>query len=328
MVITQHRPAVLSTLAGLAVERALDLIPRLLPICGIAQSIAAARAVEAARGEASGEAQEQVRERLLWGEQARSAGWRLAVDWPDLLGRPRPLAWLKQVRRSGASEADLAALLSAALPDLEPVATPQEFSAWARTADCEAAATARSALDIGEGTTPASPAGDLLNGAALAETARRALAAEVFEPLAPIGRPVEVGPLAMARDPLVEDLRAEFGLSATARIMALVVDMRVIVQGLRAGPGPTAAPDAWAEGPGAGTGRAVTARGPVFHRVDLAGDGTVARWRAVAPTDWHFAPRGPVAGALAQTMSPAAAKLLVTGFDPCAPWELAQAGGG
>ena len=79
-------------------------------------------------------------------------------------------------------------------------------------------------------------------------------------------------------------------------------------------------------GPGerAGTGCAVTARGPVFHRVDLAGDGSVARWRALAPTDWHFAPRGPLAALLGPGYSDRDIDLLVAGFDPCVPWELRE----
>ena len=49
--IRQQRPPILTALKGQAPERALALVPRLLPICGIAQSIAGERALAAARGE-------------------------------------------------------------------------------------------------------------------------------------------------------------------------------------------------------------------------------------------------------------------------------------
>ena len=41
IVIRQHRPMVLSHLAGLGVDRALAMVPTLLPVCGVAQSVAA-----------------------------------------------------------------------------------------------------------------------------------------------------------------------------------------------------------------------------------------------------------------------------------------------
>lgn len=324
--ITQHRPAVLSALARLAVEQALDLVPRLLPICGMAQAIAAARAVEAAREKRPDQGQERARECRLLREQALSAGWRLAVDWPDLLGMPRPVDWLRELRNSTESD-DIAALLAGALPGLASVKTLPELTDWARREESTAATTVHHALDIAAVTTSRPGVGELLSHTGLADTARNSLNTDHFDPLAPIDRPVEVGPLAMARDPLIGELQSDLGASTAARIMALVLDTRAITEGLRSGatPSPTSC-NAWPEGRGAGTGRAVTARGPVFHRVDLDDRGNVARWRALAPTDWHFAPRGPVAGALDHSMSLAEAKLVVSSFDPCAPWELAQDG--
>ncbi len=57
---------------------------------------------------------------------------------------------------------------------------------------------------------------------------------------------------------------------------------------------------------------------------------TVADWRVLAPTDWHFSPRGPVASRLTamagQTRERVA--ILVTSYDPCAPWALHSATGG
>ncbi len=320
--ITQHRPAVLSALAGLPVARALQQVPRLLPICGAAQSIAAARAAEAARGERPRDALEQERERQLRREQALSAGWRVAVDWPDLLGRPRLMAWLKALRGSE-REAQLAALLERELPGLEGVATVAELAEWTRGGEDTAATTVRRALEHAAiaGQDPA--AGELPGPSELADLARATLAAGRFDPAAPVDRPVEVGPLAMARDPLIAALRDDPGVSVGARMMALLLDMRAIARQLRDG-GETGGhgTQAWSEGRRAGTGRAVTARGPVFHRVELDGDGNVARWRAVAPTDWHFAPRGAVARALDRPLSLPEARLLVGSFDPCAPWTL------
>ena len=76
---------------------------------------------------------------------------------------------------------------------------------------------------------------------------------------------------------------------------------------------------------GVGLGRAVTDRGPVFHRVALDSEGSVKNWRVLAPTDWHFAPGGPLdIEANRRSLRPEQLKLLVLGFDPCAPWSLRE----
>ena len=74
---------------------------------------------------------------------------------------------------------------------------------------------------------------------------------------------------------------------------------------------------------GIGLGRAVTARGPVFHRVALDAEGHVEDWRVLAPTDWHFAPGGALEiEANRRPLTADQLRLLVLGFDPCAPWSL------
>jgi Ni,Fe-hydrogenase I large subunit len=154
------------------------------------------------------------------------------------------------------------------------------------------------------------------------------LAVDDFNPLAPGDQAVDVGPLAMARAPLIEELAAADQVGARERLLALVLDTALIAEALQAGQSP---PDPVATSvpveDRAGLGSAVTARGPVFHRVILDADGRVESWRAVAPTDWHFAPEGPVARALSSQGSPDAMRRLVASFDPCAAWELAVADG-
>jgi len=308
------------------VEQALALVPTLLPICGEAQSVAASRAVEAARGLAPDADTEREREKRLWREQAFSAGWRLSVDWPDLLGEERRMGWLRTLRNCR-SDTECAAVLADALPGTASVATVDELLAWVARGEGTAARLLRRALDEGSAAS-AGPAGSVcLADASLADLARSLMEHERFDPLAPGDSPVEVGALAMCRDPLVAEIRKIFGATPVARLLALTVDARAIAAGLEGAMGAgQAGPLAWREGEGSGTGCAVTARGPVFHRVGLDERGRVLQWRALAPTDWHFAPRGPVAGALSGVTSLPAARLAVAGFDPCAPWSV-QIGG-
>jgi coenzyme F420-reducing hydrogenase alpha subunit len=319
--IEQHRPSVLSSLAGLPVDRALGLIPNLLPICGLAQSVAASRAVAAARGEAPDDAREANREHRLWREQALSAAWRLAVDWPDLLGKPRAMVWLKALRHS-ASNTDCADVLESALPGLDAVWSVDDLARWADSEDNHAAGIVRESLEHAR---PVRTAGKRLTGAALADTARASLESEHFNPLSPNQEAVEVGPLAMERDPLIARHADQLTATTAGRLQALVLDTRQIIRSLRdETETPVEKDQVWQECAGTGTGRATTARGPVFHRVELDGRDRVLQWRAVAPTDWHFASTGPVARVLGESAADQAARLAIAGFDPCAPWTLEQ----
>ncbi len=323
VVIEQNRPKVLSSLTGLPVAQALEMVPRLLPICGTAQAVAASRAVEAARGEPPDRAREVERDQRLWREQAMSAGWRLAVDWPDLLDEPRALVWLRVLRNSG-DNTSCASVLRSALPEIDAVWSLDDLAAWSESARNHTAAMLRLARD-GEQPLPAS--GQRLAGEELATAARSALAEECFDPQDPHEQAVEVGPLAMGRDRLVAANGDRLAATTAGRLQAQVLDTRHIIQQLQdPDPQPAIEVRSWSEGPRTGSGRAETARGPVFHRVSLDQTDRVSDWRALAPTDWHFAPKGPVALALGGGLATASARLAVAGFDPCAPWTLVESG--
>ncbi len=325
IVICQHRPAVLAHLAGMGVTQALALVPTVLPICGTAQSVAALRAVEAARAEQAAE-QELQREQRLWREQALSVAWRLAVDWPDLLSLPRELAWLKAAR-AGTDE-QVVARLEKALGGLCDLASTEDLAAWAFDGNSVAAALARRALSLESDTTSESLQVEALPAGPLSVRARALLASAEYDPAAAMPAAVEVGPLAMERDSLVGAIVDQYGQGTRSRLLALLADMRHIVAGL-AGRVATdgSSPTAWPETDQGGTGCAITARGPVFHRVELDDRDRVRNWRALAPTDWHFAPGGPVAAAMADCHDEARGRLAVASFDPCAPWSLQLTGG-
>ena len=323
--VQQRRPALVSSLAGMSAKAALRLVPMLLPVCGRAQAVAARRAVAAAQGDIN-LATADPDELLLWREQAFAAAWRYCVDWPDLLGEARRMAELAAVR--GATN-DLACgeHLAQMIAGVDRVQSVDQLLAWARGSDSIAARLAVLALES-EATVDGS---ERLAGDALAEIAVKAFARRSFDPLSPWDSPLEVGPLAMVRDPLVAALPAQLGNSTASRILAQVLDTRVICRQLAgAGAGAEGEHNGWLLEAGIGMGRATTSRGPVFHRVSLRG-GTgdrVADWRVLAPTDWHFAPRGPVVAGLEQPRNAERMRLLVSSYDPCAPWSLHCNGAG
>jgi hypothetical protein len=332
--IRQQRPAIARALAGLPVEAALARIPMLLPICGAAQAIAAAGAVAAARRQAPDREQLRKSDQALCQEQALACAWRLTVDWADLLGEARQMAALKTVYQA-AGERERSAALRLLAKGLEEVDSLDKLMQWVGASDSLAARVIRLAREAEAMEPAAETPAPMLDPGRWREAASAALACEPFDHLDPAGSPLQVGPLAMGRDPLLSELQAAMGSTVMSRLLAQLLDVRAVIRAL-AGNTDYAADvqaSAWSPSEPAyktgntryGIGCAVTARGPVFHRVALApAVDTVMDWRVLAPTDWHFGPRGPVAARLGALAAPTRRQvaLLVASYDPCAPWAL------
>ncbi len=320
-VIEQQRPNVTGILGGLSLEEAVLRIPLLLPICGHAQGIAAQRAASAARGEADPYAREHTRQ--LWREQGVAAAWRLTIDWPSALDHERDIALFKAVQNAEGPES-LATQLLQCLPGLISIEEPDDVVRWIGSSNCTAAQVVRQAMeleaDLGVPRVPNLAAGETLHA-----MAQSALAVADFDPLAPTGAGIEVGALAMHRHPMAALLTTSTRYGALSRrLIAQLLDTLVIA-GHLLDEQSTYPVSAWTLVQGVGLGRAVTARGPVFHRVALDDEGHVEDWRVLAPTDWHFAPGGPLEiEANRRPLRPEQLRLLVLGFDPCAPWSLQE----
>lgn len=329
--IDQRRPQVATLLKGMPAATALARISSLLPICGGAQTLAARRAIEGARNEETGPEAEARREASLWREQAHAAAWRLAIDWPDLLGEPRNLQGMRQLLNTG-NGPDAAHALEQYLPGLADVDDPEDLLDWVAHTDCSAARLLRRVMALGEIGEDAGGDTLCMAGEALAERARAVFDAPTFDALAPGDEAVEVGPAAMARDPRIPSLYTAPAITPVARrLLAQVLDTHVIARALH-DPAQVMVrqPESWSLAAGKGMGRAQTARGPVFHRVSLdPRDGeTVTDWRVLAPTDWHFSPCGPLARSAATGRRELPwLRFLVAGFDPCAPWTMVTSAG-
>lgn len=331
--IQQQRPAITRALMGLPAAVALQRIPNLLPICGRAQATAAARAIAAAKG--NPQQQQAGLDTRLWQEQAMACGWRLCVDWPDLLGETRQMLALKQLHQA-ADDKQRAAALGQMIEGLAAVRSLNDLLAWVQHGECLAARVVRHAAELANAQTMVPPLSPL-NDSGVRAKVRSALADDHFDPLDPAGGPLEVGPLAMARDPLVRELQDSIGSSVLSRLLAQLLDARFVARALLENNGEKtpASASAWslkAGGENSGVGSALTARGPVFHQVrlsqgkDTAAD-TVIDWRVLAPTDWHFARSGPAARELESLARPTREHiaLVVASYDPCAPWTLHRA---
>ncbi len=81
---------------------------------------------------------------------------------------------------------------------------------------------------------------------------------------------------------------------------------------------------------GAGRGAAAveTARGRLYHHVELDCDGRVRQFQCLAPTEWNFHPRGPLARMLRGAAVPLddggrrAVEQLIAVFDPCVGYQM------
>jgi hypothetical protein len=335
--IHQQRPAITRALVGLPATVALQRIPSLLPICGNAQAIAAARAVAAAKGNAQHPQPDL--DASLRQEQALACGWRLCVDWPDLLGETRQMTALKQLYQAQ-DDKQRATALGQMITGMDTVRSLEALLAWVEDSDCLAARVIRHTAEATGANARIQEALPLLDESGLRSRACAALAAEPFDPLDPAGGPLEMGPLAMGRDPLVMALQDSMGSTVLSRLLAQLLDTRFIARALLATPSeqqPAGAPASARSLPrtgdtNSGMGWAVTARGPVFHQVQLA-DGadtaadTVVDWRVLAPTDWHFGRHGPVKRELSllEASTRGQVALVVASYDPCAPWTLHRA---
>ncbi|NEX20454.1 hypothetical protein G3480_09055 [Thiorhodococcus mannitoliphagus] len=144
------------------------------------------------------------------------------------------------------------------------------------------------------------------------------------------GEPHETSPLSRrAGSALIRALRASHGNGLLTRLSAQILEVAQLMVALRQ-PGPedaALASDADAPMPGVGMGLAEAARGRLVHLARLEND-RVLDYRILAPTEWNFHARGPVAMGLAAMPDSEDARLrrraelLIMAIDPCVAYDL------
>ncbi|MBW2401601.1 MAG: nickel-dependent hydrogenase large subunit, partial [Deltaproteobacteria bacterium] len=141
----------------------------------------------------------------------------------------------------------------------------------------------------------------------------------------------QTGALAsLANTPLVRELHGEHGYGLSTQLAARLLEVPTLLgdihdQILALAPGEV--PALREISTGRALGSVDTARGRLFHWVEVR-DGRIARYRTLAPTEWNFHPRGPLAQGLAGapakdlTTTRRAVGLLMTAIDPCVGIQL------
>jgi coenzyme F420-reducing hydrogenase alpha subunit len=344
-------------LIGRTPAEALRLVPLIFPLCGMAQTAAALDAVEKAAGIEVSPDQKIARQLIVAAERAVNLAWRLVLDWAPLAGAQPQTRIVAEVRRiASAFPAALGISGAWAVPGGVPLKPDRAaLSDLARALDRFVATLFPEAADPAHtpetlratlshrGSIPARLVAEALTfeagfgahdvavlGMPKADWFGERLASNPHFAARPTrdGKPAETGPLAQAAHPQVAAVARAWGAGLAARLFADAFDAITLPQHVHAltrwiEPDPTPAVAGMADG--AGTGLAITTRGPLAHRIELC-DGRIAAHAAVAPTEWNFHPDGPFVSALRAApihADPArAAALMAASFDACVPVRL------
>lgn len=317
-------------LAGCTPQTAATRLGLAYTLCGSAQRAACEAASAAAQGEDQPPAQAQLR---ILAELAREHVWRLLAA--DGAGPPDP-ASLSRLRHTAEDVGRLADSLAGILNDSllgEPaeVWRGRDADALVRWARAGRTRPARAlAQDLAE-PLPAAAQSPLLPPLGqwtredIQRLASQALEAPAFcqQPLWR-GAPAETGAIArLADDRPVSSWLAARGRDPAVRWLARLNELARLPEWLRGEAPPVLR--AWHLGEDTGVAGVETARGLLLHVVRLR-DGRVADYRILAPTEWNFHPRGPLAEAMQALAwdggTMARVERLARSLDPCVAFRI------
>ncbi len=333
--VVSTRPlAAARVVEGKAPEEALALLPLVFGLCGRAHALAGARAMTAAGAHLSEGGDDRTTEREVALETLREHLVRIFFDWPRFLGREADagvlaglLDVLRRLRDDPGARQALLERLERHLFGLPPAAwlgveTPGGLERWMRAGEGLAAGYLGQVMAEGLPALGACPVEPLpgLEGRALAAAMENAsfLRTPRWQ-----GRCHETTVATRTRSPLLTALRRRYGNGLLTRLTARLTETARLA--LRLPEANEGAPgDAVS---GVGLGRVEAARGLLVHRVALREDGTIGRYRILAPTEWNFHPRGVAARALETLQGEPAtvaarARQIIHAIDPCVGYRL------
>lgn len=329
------------------------LVSRLFSICRVAQGLCALEAVERALALVVPAPVRAARRMLVAAETLLEHGGRASIDYPQLLGLAPVVAGYKQLRRA------LSGLEMVLFPDGDWLKPGGGRLAFDRDAWADRLAEARQAVEeavFGGSGTDLPQSGGWLDWARPDGTPAQRLGAYLFEaglagfgasgalplPPKPLRGAAEgpcylTGPLARLWDlPEILVLRTEHGIGLLAHLMARLFEMEAVLREMegfvRVFRDGSSLQEEAGEGSDGSVGIATVeaARGRLMHQVTLGRDGTegavVENHRIDAPTEWNFAPGGPLERGLIDrpTGEDPSGRLrhLVVALDPCVAYRI------
>lgn len=342
-------------MVGRSADNVVELIGRLFSLCAAAQSVAAATAIETARGaepdprKARERVAAVVAERcieLLRGTLVTLTGADLTSQGPALRRiatalhqfdmRSPPQASAASVAIDGL-EQELAAL------GIRPhcFTDEQSFERWL-CGDSVIAELLRPICDGNDASfgahnlEPLDAGADRMIGVSLRKHGATFAARPTLD-----GHIPETGALARnIRHPLVMALIERYGTGLLVRLLARLIEVSETPARLRAAlveqddDSNGDVTRSYTMGPRTGLAAVECARGRLHHVVEIADDGTLDRLEVLAPTEWNFHPQGSLARALCDALigvgedAHARVGRLVAAFDPCVAFRvhIAEAG--
>lgn len=316
------------------VADALDLLPRIFSLCGVAQTAAGLEATEHALAISLTAAQTAARRILVAAEALEQTIWRITVDWPTCLGMQPDVSGIRDLRRLlrgletqmfdatpwnriGGSRLvpDRAAVANTVEATAQQAtwvlygeAAPQvddyeSFRYWLDRPHRQSASALDYVRDLGLAAfgncsvelLPTPPDIDYL-AQQMAEDVDWSFCSRPHYR----GTISETGALSRLADhPSVSTLRDQYGNGLLTRLAARLVETNELITQMRACVGHLSDDMGTTTDVGSGRGIGVidTARGALVHWVDIV-DNVVERYRILAPTEWNFHPQGPLAQGL------------------------------
>ncbi len=345
--IRSSRPLQASRLLdGKTPEQALELIRLLFTLCGEAQSQAAEEALAQASGRPLTPRQRQRRDLLTMMETAREHLLRLFLDGPRLFDLDHDnrslqaiLPLLEQLRQSRSDDdiRDIVAELERQLAERVFAGPP---AAWLETTDIDR-------LEHWMRQSDSLPARCLHRLCDRGWSSQGHQSLTAMPPLDPqllmqrlqnpefvgrpdwLGRHYETSCLTRQRyHPLILELLREFGTGLLTRHAARLIELASLPGRMRERlQQRTAREPARPLPEGQGLAQVEAARGRLIHAVELR-RGRIERYRILAPTEWNFHPRGPVARSLSRIRAHSPgdwrrlAELIIQAIDPCVGYRL------
>lgn len=346
--ITSGRTVTASTvLEGRRPQDALTLIPLLFALCGTSQQVAGMTAVEAALGLAISDEDRAARALLVAAETVSEHATRMLVDWPPLAALDPAMSEARAVREAAT------AVQRALYPEPALRARPGDGTTVDRAALTRAAANLSAAWEAARpvadavlrhvdgaglrdlGATEARPLPALDPATLAARMAAENAAVFLRAPGWQGAEGFETGPVARRNAHTGLTARLAARLAETEDTVAKIIGAaaRLCDTGTLTMTGMEQAVTAFAPADGTGLGVVEASRGRLVHYVEASGE-RIGRYRILAPTEWNFHPRGPLAQALHAlpagdaAAARAAAHWLVAALDPCVACRVTVADGG
>ncbi len=317
-------------LEGRSVGDALDLLPRIFSLCGVAQTAAGLVAVEHALRVSLTPPQIAARQMLVAAEALEQTVWRITVDWPTCLGMQPDVAGIRDLRRllRGLGMHMFKAIPwnrvggSHLVPDpielVKTIDAVAQHAAWILFGDAAPQLDDHRSFErwLGRQHQPGPAALDYVRDQGLAAFGNSPVD---LLPTAPDtgffaqqlakdvdwsfcthphyhGNISETGALSRLVDhPLVSELRDRHGNGLLTRLAARLVETNHLISKMRSCVDDVSDDMGTTTNNESGQGISVidTARGVLVHWVEIT-DNIVNRYRILAPTEWNFHPRGPL----------------------------------